>query len=135
MGISAVITGLILLVGRSIMGIFTTTEDLIELSYRMMSILAPGYIVVEITQCLSGIMRGAGDTVTPMWITVITSVVLRVPLAYGMVWLSRTPELPQGNCYMMQYSMLITWTLGALCTLVFYRIGKWRGKAVVTAEI
>ena len=135
MGISAVVTLLILLVGRSIMGIFTTTEDLINLSYRMMSILAPGYIVVEITQCLSGIMRGAGDTVTPMWISIISSVIIRVPLAYGMVWLSRTPENPQGNCYMMQVSLVITWAIGAIITLVFYRVGKWKSKAVATAEI
>ena len=135
MGISAVITLAILLVGRSIMGIFTTTADLIDLSYRMMSILAPGYIIVEITQCLSGVMRGAGDTVTPMWITIITSVIVRVPLAYGMVWLSRTPELPQGNCYMMQISLVITWALGAVITLLLYRVGKWKAKAVVTAEI
>ena len=135
MGISAVVTIIILLVGRSIMGIFTTTEDLINLSYRMMSILAPGYIIVEITQCLSGVMRGAGDTVTPMWISIITSVIVRVPLAYGMVWLSRTPELPQGNCYMMQVSLVITWVLGAALTLILYRVGKWKTKAVVTSEI
>ena len=135
MGISAAVTIIILLVGRSIMGIFTTTEDLIKLSYRMMSILAPGYIIVEITQCLSGVMRGAGDTVTPMWISIITSVIVRVPLAYGMVWLSRTPELPQGNCYMMQVSLVITWVLGAALTLILYRVGKWKTKAVVTSEI
>ena len=132
MGISAAVTLLILLVGRSIMGIFTTTAGLIDLSYRMMSILAPGYIIVEITQCLSGIMRGAGDTVTPMWISIVVSVVVRVPLAYGMVWLSRTPELPLGNCYMMQYSLVITWVLGAVVTLIFYRIGKWKTRAVVS---
>ncbi|MBO7373199.1 MAG: MATE family efflux transporter, partial [Oscillospiraceae bacterium] len=62
MGISAVITALILLFGRGLMGVFTTTPELIDLSFRMMKILAPGYIAMEVTQCLSGIMRGAGDT-------------------------------------------------------------------------
>ena len=68
MGVSAVVTALILLFGRSLMGVFTETPELIDLSYRMMQILAVGYIAMEVTQCLSGIMRGAGDTVTPMWI-------------------------------------------------------------------
>lgn len=131
MGISAVLTALILLVGRSIMGIFTSTQELIEMSYHMMSIIAVGYIAMEVTQCLSGIMRGAGDTVTPMWMSLITSVVIRVPLAYGLVYLTKTPELPTGDCYMMQWSMLITWLIGAFLTFILYRIGKWKKMAVV----
>ena len=47
------------------MGIFTETEELVDLSMRMMRILAVGYIAMGATQCLSGVMRGAGDTMTP----------------------------------------------------------------------
>ena len=52
----------ILLFGRSLMSIFTSTASLVELSYHMMSILAVGYIAMAVTQSLSGVMRGAGDT-------------------------------------------------------------------------
>ncbi|MBQ7371090.1 MAG: MATE family efflux transporter [Blautia sp.] len=131
MGISAVLTGLILLFGRSLMGIFTRTDELIELSYHMMQILGVGYIAMEVTQCLSGIMRGAGDTITPMWISILNSVVIRVPMAYGLVALTKSPELPQGDCAMMYVSLLITWTIGAFITLIVYRLGKWRNKAVL----
>ena len=119
------------LFGRYLMGIFTTTESLITLSNNMMRILSLGYIAMEVTQCLSGIMRGAGDTVTPMWISILVSVLLRVPLAYLMVNLTKTPELPQGNCYMMQLSMLITWVTGAFITFLMYKRGRWMGKSVV----
>ena len=130
MGISSVLTVVILLFGRYLMAIFTRTPELIEMSYKCMAILAAGYIAMEVTQCLSGIMRGAGDTMTPMWISILTSVVLRVPLAYGLVWLSRTPELPQGSCYMMQVSLLTTWVIGSLITFICYRVGRWKGKAI-----
>lgn len=129
MGISAVLTAIILLFGKHLMAIFTDTEELIDLSNRMMRIIAVGYVLMEVTQCLSGIMRGAGDTVTPMWISIISSVALRIPLAYGLVWLSRTPELPQGNCAMMYVSMLISWSIGALLTFLVYRHGAWKEKA------
>ena len=129
MGISAVITVLILLFGRGLMGVFTTTPELIDLSFQMMKILAPGYIAMEVTQCLSGIMRGAGDTVTPMWISIFNTIVIRVPLAYGLVALTKTPELPQGNCAMMYVSLLTTWCIGALLTFILYRRGGWRKKA------
>ena len=79
------------------MAIFTNTSELVILSADMMSILAAGYIAMAVTQSLSGVMRGAGDTVTPMWISMVTTVAIRVPLAYGIAWATRTPELPQGR--------------------------------------
>ncbi len=129
MCVSATLTVLIILFGRHLMAIFTKTEALIELANTMMRILAFGYIAMEVTQCLSGVMRGAGDTVTPMWISLINTVCLRVPLAYLLVYLSKTPELPQGNCLMMSVSMLITWLLGACITFLAFRHGTWRKKA------
>lgn len=130
MGISAVLSVMILIFGKFIMGIFTSTKELITLSYNMMCILIIGYIAMEVTQCLSGIMRGAGDTMTPMWISMFSSIIMRVPMAYIFVNLTKTPALPQGNCYMMQVSMLITWTLGAFITFVMYKVGKWKTKSL-----
>jgi putative MATE family efflux protein len=134
MAISAVVTGLILMFGRPIMGLFTKTEKLIDLSYHMMQIMAAGYIIIEITQCLSGIMRGAGDTVRPMWISIATSIAIRIPLAYGLVALTRTPDLPQGDCAMMYVSMLISWSLGAVISLIVYRAGRWQKAAGLIAR-
>ena len=129
-GTSAVITGLILLFGPYLMAIFTTTEELVALSANMMRILAVGYIAMAVTQSLSGIMRGAGDTMTPMWISMITTVIIRVPLAYGIAYLTRTPALPQGRYECIWISMLVAWVLGAVITTICYRIGHWKKKAL-----
>ena len=131
MGISAALSALIILFGKYLMAIFTKTQELIDLSYHIMLILAVGYIVIEITQCLGGVMRGAGDTVTPMWISILTSVVFRVPLAYTLVQLSKTPLRPQGNFYMISTSLLCTWVLGAVLTFGAYKLGRWKNKAIV----
>lgn len=127
---SAAITGLILLFGPYLMGIFTNTRELAVLSANMMKILAVGYIAMAVTQSLSGVMRGAGDTVTPMWISLMTTVAVRVPLAYGLVYLTKTPELPQGRYESLWISLLTAWVLGALITFVFYRLGRWKEKAL-----
>ncbi|MDO4327904.1 MAG: MATE family efflux transporter [Lachnospiraceae bacterium] len=129
-GTSAVITALILLFGRHLMAIFTSTEELVNLSANMMRILAAGYIAMAVTQSLSGVMRGAGDTMTPMWISMVTTVAVRVPLAYGIAWLTRTPELPQGRYECIWISLLCSWVLGALITLFFYRLGWWEKKTL-----
>ena len=127
---STAITGVILLFGRSLMGIFTETQDLVDLSYRLMMILAIGYIAVAVTQSLSGIMRGAGDTMTPMWISLITTVAVRVPIAYVISFLTRTAELPHGRKECIQISLLASWVIGAVLTLLFYAAGKWKNKAI-----
>ena len=127
---SAAITGLILIFGKFLMGMFTDTADLVNLSNNMMRILAVGYIAMAVTQCLSGVMRGAGDTTTPMWISIITTVIIRVPLAYAIAYLTRTPEAPTGSYLCLFISLLTSWVLGAVITALCYRRGRWRTKAV-----
>lgn len=129
-GTSTAITIVILIFGKFLMGLFTDTAELIDLSYNLMKILAVGYIAVAVTQSLSGIMRGAGDTMTPMWISLITTVAIRVPIAYGISWLTRTPDLPHGQSVCIQISLLLSWLIGALLTVIFYRLGKWKTKAL-----
>lgn len=129
-GVSATITAAILLFGKYLMGIFTDTAELVEMSRYLMGILAVGYIAMAVTQSLSGVMRGAGDTVTPMWISLFTTVLIRVPIAYGISYLTRTPELPFGRYECIQISLLSSWCMGALLTAIFYSRGKWKKKAI-----
>lgn len=129
-GTTAVLTGLILIFGRQLMGIFTTTEALVEMSMKLMCILAVGYMAMAVTQSLSGVMRGAGDTMTPMWISLITTVVIRVPLAYGIAYLTRSELYPGGRSECIYISLLCSWLLGALITTIFYKIGRWKKKAL-----
>lgn len=127
---STVITGVILLFGKNLMWVFTDTKELVEMSYYLMTILAAGYIAVAVTQSLSGVMRGAGDTMTPMWISLITTVAIRVPIAYIISYLTTTEALPNGRSECIQISLLSSWVLGAVFTLIFYCRGKWKTKAI-----
>ena len=130
LGVATLVTGTILLVGKPLMGIFTDTTELVDLSARLMRILAVGYMAMAVLQSLGGVMRGAGDTMTPMWISIFQTVGLRVPLAYIMVYLSRSPEYPKGRQELLAVSMLIAWVVSMLITCFFYARGKWKTKAV-----
>ncbi len=127
---TSVLTGLILLFGKPLMGIFTDTAELVELSRRMMGIIAIGYVAMAVTQSLSGVMRGAGDTITPMWISLFTTVVVRVPIAYGLAYLTRSAEYPGGRQESVFISLLCAWLMGAVVTTIFYLRGKWKKKAL-----
>lgn len=126
---STVVTLVILLLGKNLMGIFTKTSELVDTSYYVMKILAVGYIAVAVTQSLSGVMRGAGDTVTPMWISMVQTIVLRVPIAYGISFLTRTVELPYGRFECIPVSLLISWVICAALTSIFFKRGKWKKTA------
>lgn len=130
---AAIMTLCILLFGRHLMALFTDTEELIDLGMHLMSIIAVGYIAMAVTQSLSGVLRGAGDTVSPMWIGIVTTVIIRVPIAYLWAYLTRSESLPAGSCDSLYWSLLISWLLGAAFTLIAYKMGKWR-KSGITAK-
>ncbi|MDO5378428.1 MAG: MATE family efflux transporter [Clostridia bacterium] len=124
----------ILLFGENLMRLFTSTQEVVSLGVHMMRILAVGYVAMAVTQSLSGVMRGAGDTLTPMWVSLLTTIVVRVPVAYGIAALTHSPEMPNGTPDCLYISLLISWVTGAVVTSILYRRGKWKSKGVVGAN-
>ena len=123
---SAVITVVLLFLNKYLFAIFTETEALIVLAGKMMRIMAAGYLAVSITQVLGGVMRGMGDTVTPMWISIISTVLLRVPIAYVLAYFTRSAEFPHGHPFSLSISLLISWVMGMVMSVIAYRFSKVR---------
>ena len=123
---STVITIVLLFLNKYLFAIFTSTPELIDLAGQMIRIMAAGYITISITQVLGGVMRGAGDTVTPMWISLSTTILLRVPIAYALAFLTKSAEFPNGHPFALSFSLLASWVLGSLFSFVAFRIGKWK---------
>jgi len=134
--ISTFVTILLVFFSPPLIAIFTTTTELIALSVRMLRILAVGYIIVGVTQVLTGVMRGVGDAMTPMVITILSQVVFRVPSAYLIAWMTRGAEWPNGRPESTFVSMLLTWILGAALSLALYRrtIQRKIEQATVSAQ-
>ena len=131
LAVAVVLVACILLFGENLMRMFTSTEEVVRLGVHMLHILAVGYIAMSVTQSLSGVMRGAGDTVTPMWISFITTFVIRMPLAYAIAYFTRSETLPNGTPDSIFISLLISWVMGAVLTAVLYRRGRWKQRSVV----
>ena len=100
----------------------------------MMRIMAVGYLCMAITQVLGGVMRGAGDTVTPMWISIITTIIIRVPLAYVLAWFTKSEAWPNGAPEALSISLLTSWVLGMVLSVIVYRMGKWKTKMYASAK-
>ena len=125
---SATITGILLIFGKYLFDIFTDTAALIDLATRMMRLMAVGYICISVTQVLGGVMRGAGDTTTPMWVSMVSTILIRVPVAYGLAYLTRTPDFPHGQPIALFSSLMISWTLGMVISIIVFSTGRWKKK-------
>ena len=125
---STCITVVLLFFSPVLFGFFTQTQALIELATRMIRVMAVGYICVSVTQVLGGVMRGAGDTVSPMWISIISTIIIRVPLAYLLASLTRSAEYPDGNPIALFGSLMSSWVLGMVMSIIVFAVGKWKKK-------
>ena len=125
---STCITIVLLFFGHFLFDLFTDTPELIDLAVSMMRIMAVGYICISITQVLGGVMRGAGDTVSPMWISIISTIFIRVPVAYLLAHLTKNEIYPDGQPIALFGSLMISWVLGMVMSIIVYAIGRWKKK-------
>ena len=124
------------LITPPVMSALGTPEAIYDMSCTYLIILFAGIIGSAFYNILSGVMRGAGDTMTPMWISIITTVIIRVPIAYGLEFLTR-PEggaMGSGTPDPLFVSILISWVMGAVITSIAFRMGRWKKKSIVSSQ-
>lgn len=129
--VSATLSLCLILFGRYMVGWFTKTELILELGTRAFRILALGYIAVGFWQVYQGIMRGAGDTMPSMWISLAVNVCVRIPAAYLLAFLTRSEAWPNGSPDALYISLLVCWCVGAAVTYLWYRRGTWKSKSLI----
>ena len=123
-GTAVILVAGILLFARIIAGSFTETQEVVDLSTRMLWILAPGHVALSVAMVLWGTIRGSGDAISPLWAALINTMVVRVPAAYIFVHFLGRPEA-------IMYGLLTSWTVNMLLAITVYKIGKWRTKGIV----
>ncbi|MBN2087087.1 MATE family efflux transporter [Candidatus Peregrinibacteria bacterium] len=102
-------------------GFFLPGEpEVIAESVTMLKIIALTFGFMSVQQVLSGALKGAGDTMIPMILTIITTVAILFPLAYV---LSALTELGQIGIW---WSYPITYIIGTIITLIWFIRGKWK---------
>lgn len=132
----AVSTSVVLIIalmffGGNLLHMFTNTEDVINLGIRQLRILAVGYLAMCFSQIFGGIMRGAGDTMPTMWISLVTTVLVRTPIAYLIAAMTKSETWPNGNPDALYFSLLLSWVLGAVLNYIWYRRGNWKKKSLI----
>jgi len=120
---SLIITTIVVLFGNIVMTAFTSDPKVIEIGESYLKIVAPFFCVFSAMFVSNGLLRGAGDTLIPMFITLFSLWLLRVPFSY---FLSR-----HFGTDGIWWGIPIAWTFGFIASYLYYMSGRWKRKAVV----
>ncbi|NVN96555.1 MAG: MATE family efflux transporter [Bacteroidetes bacterium] len=121
--VSIAVTILNVFFGRYIMAMFTTDINVIEVGYQYLVIVSSFYIVFSTMFVIGGVMRGAGDTLIPMFITLFALWVVRIPMAYFLA--------PRFGVIGIWWAIPIGWGVGMILSYSYYLTGRWKRKVVV----
>jgi putative MATE family efflux protein len=121
--ISVTVTAAAILFGSQLMSMFTPDPDVIRIGHRYLIIVSAFYIIFSAMMTSNGVMRGAGDTLIPMFITLFSLWILRVPISY---WLSKSIGTDG-----IWWSIPIAWVFGFIFSYLYYLSGRWKRKVIV----
>jgi putative MATE family efflux protein len=123
-GIVTIVTTIfIILAGHLLMSLFTNDEEVIRIGDQYLTIVSSFYVLFTLMFIYTGVMRGAGDTLIPMFFSLLSLWIIRIPMAWYLsgkigaagIWWS----IPSG------------WIIGLALAYIYYKSGRWKKKSVV----
>ncbi|MDG5800737.1 MATE family efflux transporter [Marinilabiliaceae bacterium ANBcel2] len=118
---------IVIFFGSELMALFSSNEDVIDYGKQYLIIICSFYVVFSSMFIMHGTLRGAGDTMIPMFITLISLWLIRIPFAWI---LSR--HFGEAGIW---WSIPAGWIVGLAGTWLYYISGKWKNKKVTDSEI
>jgi len=121
--VSAVMTAIVIIFKYPLMGLFTEDTEVIRIGGEYLTIVSSFYLIFTTMFIFSAVMRGAGDTLIPMFITLFALWFVRVPAA---VFFSR--HMGEVGIW---WSIPCGWAIGMTFSIIYYLMGRWKTKVVV----
>lgn len=120
--ISLVITLTVTLFGRKLVAVFNQDPDVIAIGANYLVIVGSFYFIFSTMFVTNGVLRGAGDTLIPMFFTICSLWLIRVPLSAFLA-----QRMGSNGIW---WGIPIAWTVGALLSVGYYQSGRWKHKVV-----
>lgn len=123
--VSIILTIFIFLAKYSLVGLFNKDPEVMEAGVKYLTIVSAFYLVFTAMFTLNGVLRGAGDTLVPMFISLIALWLIRIP---GAVFLSENMGLGATGIW---WAVPSGWFVGMVLSFFYYKTGRWKDKSVV----
>ncbi len=121
--VAVVISALALLFAKPLMQIFTKDAGVVEIGKHYLLIVPLFYMVFATMFSINGVMRGAGDTMVPMFISIISLWFVRIPVSWFL-------SLKFGAIGIW-WGIPVAWFVGLMLAFTYYKTDRWKTKAVM----
>ncbi len=109
--------------GRFLMSIFTPEINVQQIGYEYLIIVSSFYIIFSAMFSITSVFRGAGDTIIPMFITLLALWFIRIPFSWFL-----SQKIGETGIW---WGIPIAWAFGLSFSAIYYFTGRWKRKAVV----
>jgi putative MATE family efflux protein len=103
-----------------ILSIFTDVAAVQEIGKSALQIICFGYVFFSYGMVVGQAFNGAGDTRTPMWISLVVFWIIQIPLAW---WLAMSLGLESDGVFI---SIAVCHSIYAVIAMVLFKRGKWK---------
>jgi Na+-driven multidrug efflux pump len=117
--VMSLVAAALVVAGRPLLSLFCRETDVVELAYLILLIAAVEQPLLGIAMTLSGGLRGAGETVSPMLASLLGNLMVRIGAAYILAF-------PMGlGIFGIVLGTIVDWLVR--CTILYfgYRKEKW----------
>ena len=123
MGMTVVLSALLLLTERYTLGLFTRDANVIKIGEEMIFYMVTFYFTYVPIEVFSGAIKGAGDSLIPMIITLLGICVLRVAwvLILVPIW---------HNLFTLCISYSVSWLTTSVIFTIYYLKGNWMQRCI-----
>ncbi|NJK85526.1 MAG: MATE family efflux transporter [Bacteroidales bacterium] len=127
--VSVLVSIVVVFLGDYLITLFiqSSEREVIRIGHEYMVIVGSFYLIFSAMFTITGVLRGAGDTLIPMFITLFSLWIIRIPVA---LFLSK--ELAEKGIW---WAIPVSWGIGALFSYVYYKTGKWKNKSIVKFDM
>lgn len=118
-------TFIMIFFGRYLIQLFVKSNEaeVIQVGTEYLVIVGSFFVVFSAMFAINGVMRGAGDTLIPMFITFFSLWIIRIPVAYFL-----SERIGESGIW---WAIPVAWLTGVVLAYMYYRTGRWKAKAVV----
>lgn len=116
LGGTVVLSGLIMLLARPLLGLFTDDAEVCAVSYRIMTYFVPIYFTWTAIEVLSAVLRGVGDALVPVAIIAVGVCALRIVWVYTVFRVYPT-------LFVLSMSYPVSWVVTDAALFLYYK--RW----------
>ncbi len=120
--VSIILSILIISLRGQLIGLFNRDPQVIKIGAEYLIIVSSFYILFSGMFTINGVLRGAGDTLIPMFITLFALWLIRIPGAWFL-----SDKMGETGIW---WAVPIGWGCGLILSFFYYLTGRWKTKTV-----